>query len=250
MAAALLQSPIAFSAKPLPPTAPAVPARSVSLASAFSGVKLAAKARRGSAARARRVGAAGARMSLTAAGSYAAALADVAQGNGTLEATAADVEKVNNAFADAQVYGFFVNPTIDLDKKRAVLDDIASSNNLQPHTANFLNLLVDRGRVDIVREIAEEFEVAYNRMTNTELAVVSSVVKLDSQHLAQIAQAVQRLTGAKNVRIKTVIDQSLVAGFTIRYGNSGSKLIDMSVKKQLDDIASQLDFSDLVGSLA
>ena len=38
---------------------------------------------------------------------------------------------------------------------------------------------------------------------------------------------------AKNVRIKTVIDPSLVTGFTIRYKNFGSKLIDMSVKKQL-----------------
>lgn len=249
MAAALQQSPIAFSSKPLQPTLLAVPARSVSLASAFSGAKLAAKVRRGSSAKWLPGGAAGARMSVTPASSYATALADVAKGNGTLEATAADIEKVNNMFADAQVYGFFLNPTIDLDKKRAVLDEIASSSNLQPYTVNFLNLLVDMGRVHIVREIAKEFEVAYNRMTNTELAVVSSVVKLNSQHLAQIAQAVQRLTGAKNVRIKTVIDQSLVAGFTVRYGNSGSKLIDMSVKKQLDDIASQLDFSDLVGSL-
>lgn len=77
------------------------------------------------------------------------------------------------------------------------------------------------------------------------MAVVSSVVKLEPQHLAQLAQTVQRLTDAKNVRIKTVIDPSLIAGFTIRYGNSGSKLIDMSVKKQLDEIASQLDFSSI-----
>lgn len=83
------------------------------------------------------------------------------------------------------------------------------------------------------------------QLTDTELAVVSSVVPLESQHLAQIAKQVQKLTGAKNVRVKTVIDPSLVAGFTVRYGNSGSKLIDMSVKKQLEEIAAQLDLSDI-----
>ncbi|KAK2995066.1 hypothetical protein RJ640_028236 [Escallonia rubra] len=76
------------------------------------------------------------------------------------------------------------------------------------------------------------------------MAVVTLVVQLESQHLAQIAKGVQRLTGSKNVRIKTVIGPSLVAGFTIRYGNSGSKLIDMSVKKQFEEIAAQPDIGD------
>jgi F-type H+-transporting ATPase subunit delta len=77
------------------------------------------------------------------------------------------------------------------------------------------------------------------------VAVVSSVVRLESQDLAQIAQAVQRLTGAKNVRIKTVIDPSLVAGFTIRYGEAGSKLLDMSVKKQLEEISATVELPDI-----
>ncbi|KAF5749329.1 ATP synthase delta chain chloroplastic [Tripterygium wilfordii] len=57
--------------------------------------------------------------------------------------------------------------------------------------------------------------MAYNKLTDTELAIVTSVVKLESEHLTQIAKQVQKLTGAKNVRIKTAIDPSLVAGFTV-----------------------------------
>ncbi|EHA8590367.1 ATP synthase delta chain, chloroplastic-like [Cocos nucifera] len=157
----------------------------------------------------------------------------------------ADVDKVDRIFSDPAVQSFFANPTISLEKKQEVVKEIASSSELQNHTANFLNILVDMKRIDIVNDIVKEFEVCYNRITGTEVAVVSSVVRLESQDLAQIAQAVQRLTRAKNVRIKTVIDPSLVAGFTIRYGSSGSKLIDMSVKKQIDEIAAQLDFSSI-----
>lgn len=187
----------------------------------------------------------GARMVATAAASYAAALADVAKSNNTLDATSTDIEKIEKVFSDTQVCQFFCSPTVDLENKRKVIDEIAETSSLQPHTANFLNILIDAKRIDLINDIIKEFETVYNKITDTEMAIVSSVVKLESQHLAQIAKQVQKLTGAKNVRIKTVIDPSLVAGFTIRYGNSGSKLIDMSVKKQLEDIAAQLDLGDI-----
>lgn len=189
--------------------------------------------------------AAGARMSATAASSYAMALADVAKRNDTMELTVTDIEKLEQVFSDPQVLNFFANPTITVEKKRQVIDDIVKSSSLQSHTSNFLNVLVDANRINIVTEIVKEFELVYNKLTDTQLAEVRSVVKLEAPQLAQIAKQVQKLTGAKNVRVKTVIDASLVAGFTIRYGESGSKLIDMSVKKQLEDIASQLELGEI-----
>ncbi|KAG2320972.1 hypothetical protein Bca52824_014185 [Brassica carinata] len=171
---------------------------------------------------------------------YATALADVAKANNTLEPTCNDVEKLEKTFSDPKVLEFLVNPTVELRKKREVIDLIAESLSLLPHTSNFLNVLIDSNRIDLVKEIAKEFEGVYNEMTKTELVVVKSVVRLGSQHLAQIAKYVQRLTGAKNVRIRTVIDESLIAGFTISYGGSCSKLIDMSVKKRLEDITTQV----------
>ncbi|CAA7059463.1 unnamed protein product [Microthlaspi erraticum] len=184
------------------------------------------------------------RMSSSVSGIYATALADAAKANDTLESTCDDVEKLEKMFLDPNILKLFVNPTVELWKKREVIDLIAESLSLLPYTANFLNVLIDSNRIDLVNEIIKEFELVYNKVTQTELAVVKSVVKLDSQHLAQIAKHLQKLTGAKNVRIRTVIDPSLIAGFTIRFGSSGSKLIDMSVKKQLEDItAHQLQLS-------
>ncbi|KAL2323967.1 hypothetical protein Fmac_023025 [Flemingia macrophylla] len=190
-------------------------------------------------------GASGARMSATAAASYAAALADVAHSNNTLDVTTADMEKIDEIFADPKVSDYFADPTLAVEKKRQLVDEIAESSGFQPHTRNFLYILVDSQRIDLINEITKEFEFVYNSLTETELVVVTSVVKLESQHLAQIAKQVQKLTGAKNVRIKTLLDPSLVAGFTVRYGNSGSKLIDMSVRKQLEDIAAQLELGDI-----
>ncbi|CAN1284764.1 ATP synthase subunit delta, chloroplastic [Linum perenne] len=184
-------------------------------------------------------------MSSSVAESYATALLEVAQTTNTLETTSADLEKLDSVFADPQVVDYFSNPIITDEKKKSFVDEIAKSLSLQQHVSNFLNIIIDGQRVNSVSEIVREFEAAYNRLTDTELALVSSVVTLESQHLAQIAKQVQKLTGAKNVRIKTSLDPSLVAGFTVRYGSSGSRMIDMSVKKQLEEIAAQLEVGDI-----
>ncbi|XP_077224330.1 ATP synthase delta chain, chloroplastic-like [Tasmannia lanceolata] len=244
--AALQQSPTTFQEKLTPSVQ--ISSKFISqrsLRSSFSGrfpslklQKLAGKKKSGGSA-------AGATMMDIAAASYASALADLGKSSGTLEETCADVEKIENLFSDAQVLKFFINPTIPIEKKREFLDEITISLKLQPHTGKFLNIVVDMKRVELMKEIVNEFEVIYNKMMDIEMAIVSSVVKLEAGHLAKIATEVQKLTGAKNVRIKTMIDPDLVAGFTIRYGSSGSKMIDMSVKKQLEEISTQIDFSDI-----
>ncbi|KAF7137161.1 hypothetical protein RHSIM_Rhsim07G0198600 [Rhododendron simsii] len=252
MAAALQQTPIAFHSR-LPLSTRVITAKfhthRATGAAPFNGgfssavriprpaVKTAGKKSRGGTLRVRAAD--------VASESYASALSAVAVETGTLEATAADVEKVAKLFSDPEAAEFFNNPIIEIEEKREVVNQFASENKLQPHTANFINILIDNDRIELIDEILSEFEIAYNKLTDTEVAVVSSVVKLESQHLAQIAKGVQRLTGAKNVRIKTVIDPSLLAGFTVRYGHTGSSMIDMSVKKQLEDIAAQPDLMDL-----
>ncbi|KAE9458943.1 hypothetical protein C3L33_09150, partial [Rhododendron williamsianum] len=247
MAAALQQTPITFHSR-LPLSTRVITAKfhthRATRAAPFNGgfssavriprpaVKTAGKKSRGGTLRVRAAD--------EASESYASALSSVAVETGTLEATAADVEKVAKLFSDPEAADV---KTGILDS--GVVDQFASENKLQPHTANFINILIDNDRIELVHEILTEFEIAYNKLTDTEVAVVSSVVKLESQHLAQIAKGVQRLTGAKNVRVKTEIDPSLLAGFTVRYGHTLSSMIDMSVKKQLEDIASQPDLMDL-----
>ncbi|PQQ10048.1 ATP synthase delta chain chloroplastic [Prunus yedoensis var. nudiflora] len=67
----------------------------------------------------------------------------MAKSNNTLKTTAEDMEKIRKFFGEPSVFDFFINPTIDLDKKCKVLDEIAESSTLQPHIVNFLNILAN-----------------------------------------------------------------------------------------------------------
>ncbi|GJM86859.1 hypothetical protein PR202_ga02757 [Eleusine coracana subsp. coracana] len=176
-----------------------------------------------------------------AAESYASALSEVASENGTLDQTVADMEKLEKVFAEEAIAEFFDNPTVPREEKAQLIDEIAKSSKLQPHVVNFLNVVVDNFRAGLMPQIVAEFENAYNALTGTEVATVTSVVQLESQDLAQIAQHVQKMTGAQNVRLKTQINPELIAGFTVQYGRDGSSLIDMSVRKQIEEIASEFE---------
>ena len=79
-----------------------------------------------------------------------------------------------------------------------------------------------------------------------QVAVLRSAVKLEQEQQFLIAKKLQELTGSKNIKLKPVIDDSLIAGFTVEYG---SAQIDMSVKGQLESIANELEGRS-VGSLA
>lgn len=185
-------------------------------------------------------------MSDTTAGSYAEALAELAQSTNSLDLVNNDIEKLSRFLEYKELYSFLANPIIAEERKKSIIKAIADDAKVQPTTLNFLYLLIDNKRMDIINDIIREFEMAYNKLTDTQLAVVTSVVNLESRHLAEIAKKVQSLTGAKNVRLKTVIDPSLIAGFNIRYGPTLSNIIDMSVKTELEQLASQIGYKERI----
>ncbi|RQW14694.1 ATP synthase F1 subunit delta, partial [Rhodobacteraceae bacterium CH30] len=146
------------------------------LKSSFTGTKLTLIKNN---SRAANHGACNTRMADSAAGSYAAALAEVAVANGTLEATVKDVELLDELFSNETNFNYFTSPIITLEDKRKLLDDITASGKLQSHVCNFINILVESKRIDLIKDIVKEFELVYNKLTNTELAIVSSVVPLE-----------------------------------------------------------------------
>ena len=73
---------------------------------------------------------------------------------------------------------------------------------------------------------------------------VSSAVKLDARQIELIARKMQKLTGFRNLRLENIVDPSLIAGFTISYGDDESNVIDLSVQGQLAALAARVESSE------
>ncbi|CAI6003820.1 unnamed protein product [Closterium sp. NIES-65] len=179
-----------------------------------------------------------------AAAGYAAALIELGQSTKSLEAIHKDVEALSGMINNAELANFLASPVASDEQKKAVIKSLAADSGFNAYTANFLNVLVDKKRMGIFKEIAAVFEELYCDITDTQVAIVTSAVKLENSQQALIAKKLQSMTGAKNIKLKNVVDSSLIAGFIVKYGKDGSQLIDMSVKGQLDRLAQQFDLSD------
>ena len=57
-------------------------------------------------------------------------------------------------------------------------------------------------------------------MLRLQVATLRSAVKLEQEQQFLIAKKLQELTGSKNIKLKPVIDESLIAGFVVSYGSS------------------------------
>lgn len=67
-----------------------------------------------------------------------------------------------------------------------------------------------------------------------------SAEKLEKEQQFLIAKKLQELTGSKNIKLKPVVDENLIAGFIVEYGSSQ---IDLSVKGQVEKIQQELEVS-------
>jgi len=170
--------------------------------------------------------------------SYAKALVELAEEKGKLEAVHADVDSVAALVKDNQkLRELLYNPVVEGNKKRAVIAKIGKEAGFQKYTSNFLNLLVEKDRLNLLSEICESFEEQYCDLTDTQVATLRSAVKLEQEQQFLIAKKLQELTGSKNIKLKPVIDKSLIAGFVVEYGSSQ---IDLSIRGQIEKVAEEL----------
>jgi hypothetical protein len=102
--------------------------------------------------------------------SYAKALVELADEKGKLEAVNDDMNAVANLMKEnAKLAALMMNPVVDGEKKRAVLAKVAKEAGFNQYTINFLNLLVEKDRLNLVPEICESFEELFCELTDTQV---------------------------------------------------------------------------------
>ena len=139
--------------------------------------------------------------------------------------------------ANEGVASFLGNPVVQDEKKKEIITKLAAEASFHAFTTNFMQLLVDKKRMNQLSNIISEFETLFCEATDTQVATVRSAVKLYNDQQFNIAKKLQEMTGAKNIKLKPEVDESLLGGFVVQYGKDGSGFIDMSVKGQVKELS-------------
>ncbi len=161
---------------------------------------------------------------------YAKALFAVGKEQNKYEAFNEALKGVAGLYAsNPEVADAFTNPLYPMDVKVKVMKDMIKSMDTDSVMGNFLSLLVEKKRAEILPEIAEEFQVMVDEEKNISHGSVVSAVALSDDLQAKVQETLEKLTG-KKVELTTSVDPTIIGGIVAKVGDL---VFDGSIKTQL-----------------
>ena len=130
----------------------------------------------------------------------------------------------------------FRNPTIALDRKRAVLNNLIERTQPGPSTTNFLKVLLQNQRLTELGEINRKFAEILDERAGMVAATVTTARTVPENARLQLHTKLLSMTG-KKVRINFATDPDLIGGLVTRIG---STVYDGSVRNHLQLIKEKM----------
>ena len=169
---------------------------------------------------------------------YAAALADVAAERKNGEAVSRDLGAFVEAFFSvADLRNALESPAISAEVKRKVIEEIAAKMKLDAAVQNFIYLVADHRRTEMLREIQQAFRGELNARLGIVEAEVTSARELSAGEKKELTAVLERRTG-KKVEARFQEDEALLGGAIVRLG---STIYDGSVRDQLNRLREKLE---------
>jgi F-type H+-transporting ATPase subunit delta len=168
---------------------------------------------------------------------YAAAMAEVALEKKSADRVKSDFSGFVEAFySSADLRNFLESPAVALEMKQKVVGSIAERMQLDGSVTNFIRLIVNHGRTEMLRGVERTLGEELNARMGIARAEVVSARPLGENERRQLTAAIERRTG-KKIEASFREDGSLLGGAVVRVG---STVYDGSVRERLSRLREQL----------
>lgn len=168
---------------------------------------------------------------------YAKALRALAAAESRLEPVADELATFERLLAgEAALRDALTQPWVNAATKRAIVTAVAERLGLSPLARNFLALVAQRRRLDLLPDILAAYRVLVDEAAGRVRARVRSAVPLSEAQRAAIRERLGRRLG-RTVVIETEVDPALLGGFVAEVG---SRLLDASLTGRLRALREQL----------
>ena len=175
----------------------------------------------------------------TIARPYADALFKVCTTQGAdLTSAVAWAEELAAIAANPQLRQLADNPNVSSDQVFDLMTGVAKSA-LPEAARNFLRVILENGRLDVLPEVAVQFRSLVNRQNGSSDAVVYSAFPLDAEALADLGTTLEKRFGRK-LNLSVQLDESLIGGVRVAVGD---EVLDTSVKARLEQMKAALTAS-------
>ena len=121
------------------------------------------------------------------------------------------------------------NPLYPMELREKVIAHLISELQADQFMGNFLNLVIQKKRADILPEIATEFQVLVDTDQNISRGTIVSASEIPGELQAKVQSTLENITG-KKVILTSEIDPAIIGGIVAKIGDL---VMDGSIKTQL-----------------
>lgn len=169
---------------------------------------------------------------------YARALYDFSVEQNLMHQITADLQNLEIFFQQTpNLIEYLSNPIISNENKSNILNKILK-NELNIETLKFLNVLINRNRINLLPTIITSYlNLVYKTASIISVEVTTAFAFTNLQKNI-LVKKLKEITNAREIKLIITINPTLIGGFLIK---NNSKIIDFSIKNQLQQFAKYLD---------
>jgi len=172
---------------------------------------------------------------------YAKALFQVGKEENALDSfNSALVEMAAIYVQVPEVVDALTNPLYPLEAREKVMEHLLAKMQASAMVANFMKLLVQKRRANVLPDIAEVFQALVDVERNMCRGTVTSAAPLSGALNSKIKATLEKITG-KQVLLRTEIDPSIIGGIVAQVGDL---VLDGSIKTQLTGLKESIKGSE------
>lgn len=150
---------------------------------------------------------------------YARALAEVVREKAALESTAEHLDGFLRVYQESkELRDFLLNPAYPAPAKQKGLAALTKRLGLPAPAARLLEILVAKGRMEVLPEVVHEFRKIEERILERVAVELTTARSLDPAVEKRVVASLEKFTGRK-VRLTRVVDPEVLGGVRTRIGS-------------------------------
>ena len=173
---------------------------------------------------------------MSAVSTYAEALFEAAREREELEEVLEDLREFVEAMHESEELRlFFYGGQIPEREKRRAIDALTEDMSLS--TRNFLKVLSDNGREEILEEALVRYEELVKEHLGRIEVEVTTAIELSDEQVDRISERLGKILEGREVILHTSVNPDLLGGAVFRFGG---RMLDSSVRGQLQSLRDEM----------
>lgn len=171
-------------------------------------------------------------MATVIAARYSLALFELGKEENSLEKYKEDLNLFNSCLENNSEYKKILShPRISNDEKKGMLKE-AFGSSMSLNVINFIQILIDKGRISKLNEIYNAFIDLYNQEFGIVNAIAYSAVPLSADKVSELTKTLEKQMDVKIV-LDNVVDDTVIGGLRVEIGDT---VIDNTIRNKFDNI--------------